>query len=227
MIQRGIELDVVTYNSSIDTLGKEGMLIEAKDVFDGMIQKGIEPNVVMYTSLIDTLGKEVMLTEAKDVFDAMIQRGIKPDGKRIDEARSIYREMSRKEIILDVATHTTLIAREPFVSLPTKGLQPDVQTYAVMVKGLCKEGLPKEACEQLEQMDKNNCLPNEFTYNAIIQGLLQHNERSKAIEYLQTMLDKGFSADAIAATMFVYLLSANQLDKTIQEFFLEVCVKVF
>ncbi|KAB1225457.1 Protein Rf1, mitochondrial [Morella rubra] len=68
-------------------------------------------------------------------------------------------------------------------------------------------------------MDKNGCPPNHFTYNAIIQGLLQHNEISKATEYLQTMVDKGFSADATTATMFVNLLSADQPDKTVQEYF--------
>ncbi|KAB1205009.1 hypothetical protein CJ030_MR7G008324 [Morella rubra] len=88
-----------------------------------------------------------------------------------------------------------------------------------MVKGLCKEGLVDEACELLEQMYKNGCSPDHFTYNTIIQGLLQHNERSKAIEYLRMMLDKGFSADATTATMFVDLLTADQPDKIVQEYF--------
>ena len=95
----------------------------------------------------------------------------------------------------------------------------DVGTFNIMIKGLCKEVLTNEACELLVQMDRNDSLPNHFTYNAIIQGLLQHNERSKAIEYVQTMLDKGFSADATTATMFVDLLSADHPDKTVQEYF--------
>jgi hypothetical protein len=36
-------------------------------------------------------------------------------------------------------------ARELFNTFPTKGLQADVQTYAIMIKELCKEGLLKEA----------------------------------------------------------------------------------
>ncbi|KAB1224501.1 hypothetical protein CJ030_MR2G016390 [Morella rubra] len=88
-----------------------------------------------------------------------------------------------------------------------------------MIKGYCKEGLLNEACVLLEQMERNGCSPNDFTYDAIIQGLLQHKETSKATKYLQMMLDKGFSADTTTATMFVDLLSADQPDKTVQEYF--------
>ena len=50
-----------------------------------------------------------------------------------------------------------------------------------MIKGLCKEGLIDEASELLEKMGGNGCSPNDCTYNAIVQGLLQHNETPKAI----------------------------------------------
>ena len=45
--------DVQTFNVLVATLCKEGMLIKAKEVFDGMIQRGIEPNTVTYNSLIE------------------------------------------------------------------------------------------------------------------------------------------------------------------------------
>ena len=37
---------VRTFNILVDALCKEGMLIEAKKVFDKMIQRGVEPDVV-------------------------------------------------------------------------------------------------------------------------------------------------------------------------------------
>ena len=40
-------------NILVDALCKEGMLIEAKFLFDKMIQRGIEPDIVSYNSLID------------------------------------------------------------------------------------------------------------------------------------------------------------------------------
>ena len=86
-----------------------------------------------------------------------------------------------------------------------------------MLKGLCKEGLIDEASELLEKMDGNGFTPDDRTYNTIIQGLLQHNETSKARKYLEIMVEKGFSTNATVATMLVGLLSSNQVDKNIQE----------
>ena len=84
-----------------------------------------------------------------------------------------------------------------------------------MLKGLYKEGLLEEASEIFEKMDGSGCSPNDRTYNTIIQGLLQHNETSKAIKYLEIMVDKGFSANATVASMFFDLLSSDQVDKNI------------
>ena len=94
-------------------------------------------------------------------------------------------------------------------------LQPNVQTYTIMLKGLCKEGLIEEASEIFEKMDGSGCSPNDHTYNTIIQRLLQHNETSKAMKYLEIMVDKGFSANSTVASMLVDLLSSNQVDNDI------------
>ena len=86
-----------------------------------------------------------------------------------------------------------------------------------MVKGFCKEGLIDEVIELLEKMEGSGCSPNKHTYNTIIQGLLQHGETAKAMKYLKMMVDKGFSANATTATMFIDLLSSNQVDENIRE----------
>ena len=86
-----------------------------------------------------------------------------------------------------------------------------------MLKGLCKEGLLEEPSEIFEKMDGSGCSPDDRTYNTIIQGLLQHNETSKAMKYLEIMVNKGFSANATTASMLVDLLSANSADKALQE----------
>ena len=42
-----------------------------------------------------------------------------------------------------------------FIVLPVKGLQPNVPTYNIVIKGLCKEGLIDEVGGLLEKMDGN------------------------------------------------------------------------
>jgi pentatricopeptide repeat protein len=76
-------------------------------------------------------------------------------------------------------------------------------------------------------MDENGCSPDRVTYNTIIQGFLHHNEISWAVKYIQMMYDKGFSASATTATISIDLLSTNQADKRLQDFFSKICVKDF
>lgn len=64
-----------------------------------------------------------------------------------------------------------------FDTLPTKDLQANVWTYNIMIKRFCKESLLIEANELFKKIEENGCSPNHFTYNTIIQGFLQHNER--------------------------------------------------
>ena len=74
-----------------------------------------------------------------------------------------------------------------------------------------------EVSELLEKMDSNGCSPDHHTYNTLIQGLLQYRETSKAIKYLKMMVDKGFSANATTAALFIDLLLSNQVNENIQE----------
>jgi pentatricopeptide repeat protein len=84
-----------------------------------------------------------------------------------------------------------------------------------------QKGLLNEAMELFEKMEENSCSPNHVTYNTIIQGFLHHNETSWVVKYIQMMVDKGFSANANTATILMDLLTTNQADKTLQDFFLK------
>ena len=48
---------------------------------------------------------------------------------------------------------------------------------------------------------------------------MQHRETSKAMKYLKLMVDKGFSANAIIAALFIDLLLSNQVDEIFKSCF--------
>ncbi|KAF2298367.1 hypothetical protein GH714_023304 [Hevea brasiliensis] len=87
-------------------------------------------------------------------------------------------------------------AKELFSRLFEKGLQPDVYTYSIIIKGLCNEGLLDEAYKVFRGMEECGCLPNGCCYNVIIQGFLRHKDIPEATLLIDEMVDKGFSADA-------------------------------
>uniref|UniRef100_A0A2N9FGH7 Pentacotripeptide-repeat region of PRORP domain-containing protein n=1 Tax=Fagus sylvatica TaxID=28930 RepID=A0A2N9FGH7_FAGSY len=239
-----VEMEKKGYKPNVITYGTDDQRIdEAMHLFHEMSNKGMIPNVVTYNTLIGGFCRVGRPQAALEFFDKMRARGQHPDlqtygilldglckNKCFDEAMTLFQEMEDNKLHPNIVIYSILIdglfnvgklttAREVFYSLPTKGLQPNVRTYTIMIKGLCQEGLIDEASELLEKMDENGCSPNDRTYNRIIQGLLQHNETSKAMKYLQIMVDKGFSANATTVAMLFDLLSSNQVDNNIQEFF--------
>ncbi|XP_031387194.1 pentatricopeptide repeat-containing protein At1g62720-like [Punica granatum] len=145
-------VNVVTYNTVVMGLCKEGQLAEAFKLFKKMMDKGVEPTVVTYDTLIHAVcsaehwEEDGMLSEAESTFDAMIQRGIEPDvvtynsliagyclqnqmdgyckGKAMDKAGIIYRDMFQK------------------------GLTPDHVTYNIIIGGFCQIG-KMQAAEEL------------------------------------------------------------------------------
>ncbi|KAG2693994.1 hypothetical protein I3760_08G121200 [Carya illinoinensis] len=221
MMSKGIQPDLFTYNHLIQGLctfghwkeaAKLGKMTEAKEALDMMTEKGIEPNVFTHNSLIDCYCQQNKMDEAVKTLTRC---------KRIVEAINLFHEMLDKRMIPNVVTYTTLIggfcrvgrtlaALELLHEMQASGEHLDLQTYA---------GLRDEAWELLEKMDGNGCLPDNFTYNTIIQELLQHNETSRAIEYIEIMVDKGYFVDVTTATLVADFLSAKKVGKTIQEWF--------
>ena len=194
MSNKGVTSDVVTYSTLIGGFCQVGRHKATLELFHKMQACGQLPDPQTYAVLLDGLCKNGQVVEAIKVFHEM-------------EDKTLGNDIVIYSILIDGLCNVgnLTVARELFYSLPTKGL--------------CKEGLLEKASEIFEKMDGSGCSPNDCTNNTIIQGLLQHNETSKAIKYLEIMVDEGFSANATVASMFFDFLSSNQVNKNIREFF--------
>ncbi|CAL9021690.1 unnamed protein product [Prunus brigantina] len=78
MVSKNIFPDVFTFRVLVDTLCKEGMVVEAEGVVEMIIQRDIDPNTVTYTSLMD------------------------------DEAMMLFLDMSHKGLVANTITYNTL-----------------------------------------------------------------------------------------------------------------------
>ena len=73
-----------------------------------------------------------------------------------------------------------------------------------------------EAKDLHREMEENGCPPDSCTYNLMIRGCIKNNEISKARQLRHEMVDKGFSADASTAELFVDLVACGKLDSSLQ-----------
>ncbi|KAH7839882.1 hypothetical protein Vadar_009937 [Vaccinium darrowii] len=88
---------------------------------------------------------------------------------------------------------------------------PDVESYRILMQGLCRksqvnkavdlledmlnkgEGRALDACKVLEDMPSNGCLPNLVSYRTLVAGLCSQGLYDGAKDYVEEMLSKGFS----------------------------------
>ena len=73
------EPDIITYNTILDAICKEGHINRASKLLQQMIDDGISPDVITYNSIINGLCKEKRVREAAQLLDKMPELGCKPD----------------------------------------------------------------------------------------------------------------------------------------------------
>ncbi|KAL5547012.1 hypothetical protein UlMin_006699 [Ulmus minor] len=70
---------VVVYNTVIDSLCKDGLFVDALNIFSEMIRQGIVPNIVTYNSLIHGACKIGQWKEARRLLKEMTGQNISPN----------------------------------------------------------------------------------------------------------------------------------------------------
>ncbi|XP_031125415.1 pentatricopeptide repeat-containing protein At1g62670, mitochondrial-like isoform X3 [Ipomoea triloba] len=212
MVESGIQPDVMTYNTLINGYCKIKEMDEAVHLFCEIPH----PNVVTYNTMLQGLFLVGRCSAALELFQEMLVAGHKPNfytsnvllsglcyNGLVEEAISVYHKLDRNgngshvydRIVIDrVCKIGRLnIARHVFNGLISKGRRLAVSTYTAMINGLCREGFLDEALELLRKMEKNDCLPNAWTYNVILQEFVRQKKCHEANLLLDEMVGKGIS----------------------------------
>lgn len=78
-------------------------------------------------------------------------------------------------------------ARDLFNELGSKGLEPNVITFDIVIGALCEEGNTEEALDLAMQMENNGCSPGNGTYNILVWGHVKRNKIEDAITLIDEM----------------------------------------
>ncbi|EAY94290.1 hypothetical protein OsI_16061 [Oryza sativa Indica Group] len=68
---------------------------------------------------------------------------------------------------------------------------PDVWSFNVVIKGVCRVGQVQKALELVERMNEFGCSPDTVTHNIIVDGLCRTNEVSRGHEVLRRLQRDG------------------------------------
>ncbi|MBA0669038.1 hypothetical protein Goklo_001892, partial [Gossypium klotzschianum] len=75
--EKGLDPNVITYSTLIDSLCKKRLLKKGLTVFSQMLEKGIKPNVYTYNILLDAFYKRGMICRVEVVIAMMKKERVK------------------------------------------------------------------------------------------------------------------------------------------------------
>merc|ERR1712008_236879 len=136
---KGLEADVVTYNSLINACAKKGSVEKAEKLLKELEDKGLKANVVTYTSLINACAKAGNVEKAEKFFEELEDKGFKPNLKTYQAGLHAYAaylnqnwrsNTSGPELMLKHMVQNRVIADRPFFCVLRKVVKsPDYQRW--------------------------------------------------------------------------------------------------
>lgn len=181
-----------TYNSLIKSLFQEGLVNDAKSLFDLMQDRGIIPNLDTYLILVNESCKHGDWASAFAILDQMDEQGLKPSVAIYD---SIIGYLSREKRIYE--------AQDIFKRMLEAGVDPDEVIYVTMINAYSKNGRAVEACQLFDKMVECRIQPSYRAYTALIHGLIKKNMTEKGCLYLDRMLEDGFEPNNVLYTSLI------------------------
>lgn len=172
---------VITHNTMITGLMRNGLVAAAREVFDGMPA----PDKVSWTALIDGCAKNGHHEEAIDGFHAMLRNGVEPDYVTLVAVISACAEVGA--LGLGMWVHR-FVAKQ--------GLEHNVRVANSLVDMYARCGQVELARQVFGKMRKRTVV----SWNSMIVGFAANGRCADAIEHFEAMREAGFRPDAVTFT---------------------------
>ncbi|KAK3155397.1 hypothetical protein QOZ80_2BG0202780 [Eleusine coracana subsp. coracana] len=179
---RMLDRSVVTYNTMISGLMRNGLVAEAFEVFDGMPG----PDKVSWTALIDGCVKNGRHDEAINCFRAMLMDGVEPDYVTLIAVISVCAEVGA--LGLGMWVHWFIVRR---------GLERKVRVANSLIDMYARCGQVELAAQVFRSMRKRTVV----SWNSMIVGFAANGRCAEAIKHFEEMTRReGFKPDAVTLT---------------------------
>ncbi|MED6220841.1 hypothetical protein PIB30_048674 [Stylosanthes scabra] len=197
--------DVVTWNSMIAGLMRNGEIVDAEKVFDEMPDR----DVISWSSMIMGYVQNGNLEDALECFRVMRERGVRPNEAALVTAlsasamlgllgygRFIHSTIESLRLPMTVPVGTALVdmyakcgcielSRSVFNQMARK----DVWTWNVMICGLASHDHAKEALELFQRFTREGFRPVNVTFIGVLNACSKAGLVSEGRHYFRLMVD--------------------------------------
>ncbi|CDO98265.1 unnamed protein product [Coffea canephora] len=216
LLGRGSEIDLLAYNSILESLCKGGKVDEAYKLFSELRSKGFVPDAFSYSIFIHAFVEVNDMHSAFRVLDRMKRYNLVPNvytynciikklckNNNVEEAYLLLDEMVERGVMPDVWSYNAILAfhcdhnevnraLKLISRMDDYGCQLDRHTYNMVLKMLIRVGRLDRVQKVWESMDQRGFYPPVSTYAVMVHGLCKkkHNLQ-EACKYFEMMVDEG------------------------------------
>jgi len=95
------------------------------------------------------------------------------------------------------------VVHEVYLQAPMLGIEIDVCSLNILIKGLCENGDLEAAFNVLDEFPKQRCEPNVRTFSTLMHGLCKKGKVEEAFGLLERMEKEGIDADTITFNILI------------------------
>ncbi|XP_027110535.1 pentatricopeptide repeat-containing protein At1g02060, chloroplastic-like [Coffea arabica] len=134
-----------------------------------------------FNCLIRAFGEAGLFKESLKIFKTMKSIGVSPSVITFNHLFSILLKRGRTGMVFELFDEM----------LETYGVEPDLYSFNILIRGFCKNSMVDEGFRFFKKMEKFNCQPDVIAYNTIIDGLCKDGRVKIAHNVMKGMLNKG------------------------------------
>ncbi|WVZ18810.1 hypothetical protein V8G54_006132 [Vigna mungo] len=184
--RKGMNLNIVIYNSIINGLCHEGCLIEAFRLLDSLEKLNLVPSEITYATVVYALCREGFLLDAEHIFRKMVLKGFQPKVQVYNSLLDGFSKLGQLEK-----------AFELLIDMETKHIEPDSLTISAAINCYCQKGDMQGALEFYYKFKMKSVSPDFFGFLYLIRGLCSKGRMEEARSVLREMLQSKHVAELI------------------------------
>lgn len=196
-----VTVDTHVYTTLLNVFFLSNLVGEARLCFSRMLEDDLNLDTYAFSTLIRGFGLSWHIRDAQSCFDIMLKARCEPDV-------STYNGLIEGFCCVDAMKD----AMSAFSALQKRGLKPTTSTFNIIVRAFCRVGRFDDAINMFASM-KTICLPDQSTFNILLQGLFLSKDISKAVDFFKLMEKEGW-ADARS---YIYLSNGLRQAKQTEE----------
>ncbi|XP_047148999.1 pentatricopeptide repeat-containing protein At5g57250, mitochondrial [Vigna umbellata] len=184
--RKGMNLNIVIYNSILNGLCHEGCLIEAFRLLDSLEKLNLVPSEITYATVVYALCREGFLLDAEHIFRKMVLKGFQPKVQVYNSLLDGFSKLGQLEK-----------AFELLIDMETKYIEPDSLTISAAINCYCQKGDMQGALEFYYKFKMKSVSPDFFGFLYLIRGLCSKGRMEEARSVLREMLQSKHVAELI------------------------------